>query len=66
MNLKLIVMGDGGVGKSAITCRYTQGVFQEKVRDPISCSVALHYEGQSSMLTALIPPPINTMTIKKP
>ncbi len=31
MNLKLIVMGDGGVGKSAITCMYTQGVFQEKV-----------------------------------
>jgi hypothetical protein len=30
--IKLIVMGSGGVGKSAITCRYTQGTWVEKVR----------------------------------
>jgi len=28
--IKLIVMGAGGVGKSAITCRYTQGTWVEK------------------------------------
>ena len=28
--VKLIVMGAGGVGKSALTCRYTQGTWVEK------------------------------------
>jgi hypothetical protein len=30
--IKLVVMGSGGVGKSAITVQYIQGIFIKKVR----------------------------------
>ena len=34
---KIVVLGSGGVGKSAVTIRYIQGNFIEKVRErPVS------------------------------
>jgi GTPase SAR1 family protein len=30
--IKLVVMGSGGVGKSAITVQFIQGIFIKKVR----------------------------------
>ena len=30
MDFKVVVMGNGGVGKSALTVQYVQGVFVEK------------------------------------
>jgi GTPase SAR1 family protein len=32
IEVKLVVMGSGGVGKSAITVQFIQGIFLKKVR----------------------------------
>jgi len=38
-DIKLVVMGSGGVGKSAITVQFIQGIFIKKVR-PCPCTFA--------------------------
>jgi GTPase SAR1 family protein len=40
-DIKLVVMGSGGVGKSAITVQFIQGIFIKKVRCPSSARLVL-------------------------
>ncbi len=32
---KIVVLGSGGVGKSALTVQFVQGIFVEKVREAL-------------------------------
>lgn len=43
IEVKLVVMGSGGVGKSAITVQFIQGIFLKKVRLCSFPPFQLHY-----------------------
>jgi len=52
---KLVVLGSGGVGKSALTVQFVQGIFVEKYDPTIEDSYrkVVEIEGQQSMLEIL-------------
>ncbi|CAD5124962.1 DgyrCDS13204 [Dimorphilus gyrociliatus] len=52
---KLVVLGSGGVGKSALTVQFVQGIFVEKYDPTIEDSYRKHVEidGQQCMLEIL-------------
>ncbi len=47
--LKIVVLGSGGVGKSALTVQFVQGIFVEQVSDD-SCSFPSLFSPLPSLL----------------
>jgi GTPase SAR1 family protein len=45
-DLKVIILGDYNVGKTALICRYIEGTF--KTHEPVSCSTATYKELKGS------------------
>eukprot|EP00771_Trimastix_marina_P001186 gnl/Trimastix_PCT/224.p2 GENE.gnl/Trimastix_PCT/224~~gnl/Trimastix_PCT/224.p2 ORF type:complete len:215 (-),score=45.98 gnl/Trimastix_PCT/224:116-673(-) len=55
MNYKIVVLGSGGVGKSALTVRYHRNTFTEEYDPTIEDTYQIHDEidGQATMLDVL-------------